>query len=81
MKNPASIKAFGVHVRRLREERKLSQQEVADLADLARKTIVRIENGDSTTFDVMVSLARALEIPLTELVNFQVPKEKRDKRL
>lgn len=77
MKNPASIKAFGVHVRQLREARGLSQQELADLADLARKTIVRIENGDSTTFDVMVSLARGLEISLEELVRFPLPKEKK----
>ena len=77
MKNPASIKAFGIHVRQLREKRNLSQQELADLADLARKTIVRIENGDSTTFDVMVSLARGLEISLEELVRFSVPKERK----
>ena len=79
MKNPASIKAFGVHVRQLREKRNLSQQELADLADLARKTIVRIENGDSTTFDVMVSLARGLEVSLEELVRFSLPKEKKAK--
>lgn len=77
MKNPASIKAFGVHVRRLREARNLSQQELADLADLARKTIVRIENGDGTTFDVLVSLARGLEISLEELVRFPLPKERK----
>lgn len=80
MKNPATIKAFGIHVRQLREERKLSQQQVADLADLARKTIVRIENGDSTTFDVMVSLARGLEISLEQLVNFTLPKEKNPRK-
>jgi len=77
VKNPASIKAFGVHVRQLREARGLSQQQLADLSDLARKTIVRIENGDSTTFDVMVSLARGLEISLEELVRFPLPKEKK----
>ena len=55
----------------------MSQQELADLSDLARKTIVRIENGDGTTFDVLVSLALGLEIPLEELVKFPLPKGKK----
>jgi transcriptional regulator with XRE-family HTH domain len=75
VKNPAAIRAFGIYVRQLREQRNLTQQELADLSDLARKTIVRIENGDSTTFDAMVSLARGLEISLEELVGFPLPKE------
>lgn len=76
VKNPLGVKEFGIHVRRLREERKLSQQELADLADLAKKTITRIENGNAAaTNDVMISLARALNITLNELVSFQLPKE------
>lgn len=76
MKNPASIKAFGVYVRQLREERNLSQEELANLSDVARKTIVRIENGDSTTFDILVSLAKGLNVSLPELVSFKIPKGK-----
>ncbi len=78
MKNPAGVKEFGVHLRRLREAGNLSQQELADLADLAKKTIQRIENGmAAATNDVMISLARALGISLKELVDFNLPKEKR----
>jgi ribosome-binding protein aMBF1 (putative translation factor) len=48
------------------------------LADLAKKTIQRIENGmAAATNDVMISLARALGISLKELVDFNLPKEKR----
>ncbi len=65
-------------MRRLREVRNLSQQELADLADLAKKTIQRIENGyAAATNDVMISLARALNISLKELVDFPLPKEKK----
>ena len=78
MKNPAGVKEFGIHLRRLREAKNLSQQELADLADLAKKTITRIENGNATaTNDVMISLARGLTISLKELVDFPLPKEKK----
>lgn len=78
MKNPASVKAFGVHLRRLREERNLSQQELADLADVNKKTLQRIENGKtSPTYDFMVSLANGLTTSVVELVDFSFPKEKK----
>lgn len=78
VKNPKGVKAFGIYLRQLRETRNLSQQELADLADLAKKTIQRIENGHAAaTNDVMISIARALNISLKELVDFNLPKEKR----
>lgn len=55
----------------------MSQQKLADLADLSKKTIQRIENAEScATIDILISISRALEIPLNELVNFNLPKEK-----
>ena len=76
MKNPSGIKAFGVQLRRLREAKALSQQELADLADVAKITVQRIENAKYTvTLDVLISLAQALEISLNELLEFQFPKD------
>ena len=75
MKNPSAIKAFGVQLRRLRESKNYSHQELADIADVAKITIQRIENAKFTvTLDVLVSLSDALKIPLKELLDFQVPK-------
>ena len=72
-----TIKAFGSHLRRLREAKKLSQHELADLSDLAKKTITRAENGKySVTMDVLVSMSKALEISMEEIVAFPMPKEK-----
>ena len=72
MKNPSAVKAFGVHLRRLRESRDLSQQELADMADLAKITIQRIENAKFTvTLDVLVSISEALTIPLKVMLDFQ----------
>ena len=71
MKNEVALLAFGQHLRRLREARGWSQQALADVADVSKPTIYRIETARySVTLDVLVSLAQALEIPLAELVTF-----------
>lgn len=75
MKNEAEIKSFGTHLRKLREEKDYSQQQLADIADVAKITIQRIENAKySVTLDVMISLAKALKIPLKELNDFKIKK-------
>ena len=69
MKNPAGIKAFGAHLRRLREQRQMSQQELADYADVSKMTVHRIETAQfSATLDVLLSLAKALQVPWTEFM-------------
>jgi DNA-binding XRE family transcriptional regulator len=71
VRNPARIKSFGVHLRRLREEAGISQQELADIADIAKITIQRIENAKySTTLDILITLSKALKIPLHNLTDF-----------
>lgn len=71
MKNPAGIKAFGAHPRHLREERGMSQQELADYADVAKMTVHRIETAQfSATLDVLLSLAKALNVPIYELLKY-----------
>ncbi|MGI4739329.1 MAG: helix-turn-helix domain-containing protein [Janthinobacterium lividum] len=69
MKNPLGIKSFGAHLRHLREERGLSQQELADYADVSKMTVHRIETAQfSATLDVLLSLTKALDLPLHELM-------------
>ena len=76
MKNPVGVRAFGTHFRRLRESKGLSQQELADLSDVAKTTVQRIENAKlCATVDVLISVARALEIPLSELADMPIPRE------
>jgi transcriptional regulator with XRE-family HTH domain len=71
VKNPASVEAFGVHLRTLRERRGWSQQALADYADVAKLTVQRIEHAKGApTLDVLISLARALQLPLRELMDF-----------
>lgn len=74
MKKPAIGQAFGLHLRQLRERRGWSQQELADVADITKKTVYRIETAQtSPTLDVLTCLAEGLEIPLSELMRFPAP--------
>jgi len=71
MKNPAAIKSFATHLRVLRENAGLSQQELADRAEISKMTIQRIENAKySVTLDTLVSISDALNLPLKKLIDF-----------
>lgn len=71
MKNPAEIKAFATHLRILREKAGMSQQELADTAEVAKITIQRIENAKySVTLDTLISLSDALKIPIKKLFDY-----------
>ena len=71
VKNEAVLQAFGQHLRALREQRGWSQQMLADVADISKPTIYRIETARySATLDVLASLAQAFEVPLAELMKF-----------
>lgn len=71
VKNPADIQAFGMHLRKLREEKGWSQQQLADTANVPKITIQRIELAKSSaTLDMLISIAKALEIKIEKLVEF-----------
>lgn len=71
MKNQAQIKAFGIHLRRLREAANLSQESLANLAGLSKKTIQRMENAETVaSLDSLISLADGLDVSLKKLIDF-----------
>ena len=64
---------LGVHIRQIREVKKISQQNLADLCDLPKTTIGRIERAEmNTTIKTLVKIANALEIEPKELLNFKI---------
>lgn len=65
----------GVNLRRLRDDRGLTQEQLAAKSGVSRVTIARIESGlvPSPGLDVMTSLASALACPLQTL--FAGPQE------
>jgi transcriptional regulator with XRE-family HTH domain len=72
MKNPEHIKAFGNHLRKIRKQKGWSQQHLADVVNVPKITIQRIELAKSSaTLDMLVSIAIGLEIQLLELLDYQ----------
>ncbi|MFZ3593625.1 helix-turn-helix domain-containing protein [Streptomyces sp. BH104] len=60
---------IGDRIRAERERQKVTQEGLAELADLDRKTVNRIEQGAySTLIDHLIRIARALGVPLRDLV-------------
>jgi len=61
---------FGNKVRSLRESKKMSQEQLAELAGLHRTYVGGIERGErNPTLLNLLKIARALEVPLSELVD------------
>jgi DNA-binding XRE family transcriptional regulator len=68
MKYPEEVQGFGKRVRKLREEAGFSQQELADYADINKKTLQKIELGRiATNIEIVAALAKALNKRLSEL--------------
>jgi len=71
--NRESIVKFGLRVRKLREDKNMTQQALADDAEVAKTTIQRIELARMVTnLDVILSLARALDVSPEDLFKKEV---------
>jgi transcriptional regulator with XRE-family HTH domain len=70
VKHAAGILAFGHHLRQLRRARKLTQEALADYAEISRPTVQRIEKGQAApTLEVLLSISSVLKVSLCELVD------------
>ena len=68
----AARRILAQHVRRLRLERQMSQEDLAHAAELSQDQISEIENAKhSTTLDNIQRLAVALGVPVAELLGEQ----------
>jgi transcriptional regulator with XRE-family HTH domain len=62
---------FGQRLRQLRKDRKLTQEQLAELTSLSKDQISFLERGKSgTTLDTLAILAEALNIPVKDLFDF-----------
>lgn len=69
MKDDDILRAFGKHLRELREKTDLSQERLAELADLHRTYEGLMERGRANpTLLAIVALARALKVPPYKLL-------------
>ncbi|WEV27660.1 helix-turn-helix transcriptional regulator [Streptomyces sp. 71268] len=59
----------GARIRALREERRWSQEHLAERAGISRQTMYRTELAThAATIDVLALIAEGLGVPLTDLV-------------
>jgi transcriptional regulator with XRE-family HTH domain len=60
----------GDRLKELRQERHLSQERLARMAELAVRTVARVEAGEGEVkFVTLQRLAKALDLPVTALVD------------
>lgn len=65
------INNIGMKIRIERTKRRMSQEELAELANLSRPTIGAIERGEnSPSVDTVEAIANALGLSLQEMFNF-----------
>jgi len=65
------LKDFGLHLKKIRTTRNLSQEKLAHIADLDRTYISGVERGvRNISLINIVRLAKALEVPPSELFQF-----------
>ena len=77
IRNSALIIAFGIHVRKLRKEKGLTMEKIAELADVDYRQIAYIEKGETNvTISTIFALALALELPMHDLLKFDIPESK-----
>jgi transcriptional regulator with XRE-family HTH domain len=71
VKNNKYISAFGKNLKKLRKEEGLSQEDLANDADIPLSQVGRIERGEvNTTISTAYVLAKALDIEIYKLFKF-----------
>jgi transcriptional regulator with XRE-family HTH domain len=60
---------FGANLRRLRRDKGISQEKLADLAGLHRTYVSSVERGErNVTLETVEKLAKALGVPMSKLM-------------
>jgi transcriptional regulator with XRE-family HTH domain len=61
---------IGEKIKKLRQQKKMSQDRLSKKADLALNTIVKIETGENPnpTLETLQKIAKALDVPLEKLI-------------
>tara|TARA_R110002051_G_scaffold309063_3_gene381461 strand:+ start:680 stop:952 length:273 start_codon:yes stop_codon:yes gene_type:complete len=76
VKNKKFMIAFGKNLKMLRNNAKLSQEDLANDCDISISQIGRIERGEiNTTISTLFVLAEALKVEIKELFEFKFKKD------
>jgi transcriptional regulator with XRE-family HTH domain len=70
--NEEYCKAFGIHLRKLREIKEVSMRQFALMADMEYSQLSKIERGvTNPTISTVLALAEALGVSHTDLFDFK----------
>lgn len=71
VRNQKLLKDFGTHLRKVRSEKGMTQEELAYSADVPISQIGRIERGEvNATISSLYAMAKAVKTSLKDLVDF-----------
>lgn len=71
--NKDTVQKLGLKIRIERQKQKISQEKLAELANLNRNFVGMIERGETNvTVKNLENIANALNIPILELFNFVI---------
>lgn len=66
------LKLLGQNIAKYRQIKKLSQEKLAEMVDLSREYITRVENGQKNiSLKKLFAIADALDIGFNQLTNFK----------
>lgn len=66
------LKFLGENIAKYRQQKKLSQEKLAELVDLSREYITRVERGQKNiSLKKLFAIADALEVDFCMLTNFK----------
>lgn len=72
-RNSDLLKKFGTNLKKLRESKGLSQEELCFKSGLSKNQIGNIERGEvNTTLSSLYAISIALEMNLQEILNFKL---------
>ena len=73
-------KSFGIHVKKLRIQKKLTQVEVSSNMNKDQQSLQRLESGNvSPSLFYLFQLSNALNVSLPELMEFEIIEKKKSK--
>ena len=71
-------KAFGNHVKKLREQKGFTQVDVSSRMGKDQQSLQRVESGNvSPNLYYLYNLCVGLEVTLDELLRFEIPRKKK----
>ena len=61
-------KKIGKNIRKIRENKKITQEELGRIADISKRQIIRIEDGENQKVKTLEKIAQALLVTFKDLI-------------